>query len=226
MKTLKAIFLKELKLGLRMNLLVYTVFLVPLFVMYVFTPIMPALFLETSLPLTFLSDYLFSQPLSIMLFVYFLFMQEAFVKEKAENNLETVLSSPVKPVDLWLGKTVAVFVLSYVVMVLISFVFVFVSFVFMGVLVVSLVSVLSFLVLLPLVALFFFGLSGILALTLKNVNLAGVPLILLALLFFFLKNNVFNSLTIFVIPMLALFGFVVQYFYVKKMSKSRIILSV
>lgn len=225
MKTLKAIILKELKLGLRMNLVLYATFFVPLFIMYVFTPIMPALFLETSLPLTFLSDYLSSQPLSIMLFVYFLFMQEAFVKEKAEGNLETVLSSPVKPVDLWLGKTIAIFALSYAIMVLLSLVFIVVSFVFMGVTAISLTSVLSFLVLLPLVALFFFGLSGILALTLKNANLAGLPLILLALLFFFLKNNIFNSLTIYVIPLLALLGFVIQYFCVKRMYRGRIVLS-
>jgi len=194
-------------------------------IMYLFTPLMPSLFLKTSISPSFLNDYLGSQPLSMMLFVYFLFMQEVFVKEKAEGSLETVLSSPIRPIDLWLSKTIAVFVLSYIVMVLLSSAFITISFIFLGNLTISLTSALSFLGLLPLVSLFFFGISGILALALKNANQAGLPIILLAVLIFFLRNNIFDSLTQFIVPLFALIGFLGQYFYVKKMSRDRVIMA-
>ncbi len=161
-----------------------------------------------------------------MFFVYFLFMQEAFVKEKTEGNLETLLSSPIRPLDLWLSKTIAIFALSYIIMITLSSIVVAISYLLLGTLTISLNAILALTGLLPMIALFFFGISGILALTLKNANQAGLPIILLAILVFFLKNDVFNSLTIYVVHLLALIGFIAQYIYVKKMPKDRIILTI
>jgi len=57
--------------------------------------------------------YLFTFLLSCAMFVIYTVSMDTFISDKKERALDVVLSTPISLSDLWIGKTTALFILSY-----------------------------------------------------------------------------------------------------------------
>ena len=66
----------------------------------------------------FIGLVLYFLPLFILLAFVFAFASLPVTKEKANGNIETLMATPLSPRDLWLGKSLAIFLPAYVISVI------------------------------------------------------------------------------------------------------------
>ncbi len=168
----KTLFLNDLR-RLRFSRLQTFLLALPLILIYVIRPA-----LSKGFPMS-LEVYMVGNTFGIMFYFYFLFVIEFIARERASGVFEVLLASPVGPVDLWMGRTLSIFTVSYVFMLALHLTLFSVYYVATRCLpVVSKHVLIAGLIVIPLASMGFLSLSVLVTLMFKNPYFIGYLLMM------------------------------------------------
>ena len=171
---------------------------------------------------------------ALSVLVVYMGASSAFLLEKRNKTLETVLTSPVSVKNLWQGKVLGISLFAYLSSLLISIIVILFIFIAKGILFIPTISIILYIIFIaPLIYLAVSSILGYFEFLLGMKENRIINFITLFLVFGFLGSiNALNSTigisikSILLIVLISLFIFVLFNYLIKFVSKEKIILSI
>ncbi|MEM3712880.1 MAG: hypothetical protein QXR97_05025 [Thermoproteota archaeon] len=231
---MRKILEKEIKLALRMRRPHFFILFFSIVQLYVVTPFLPIIVARAGGRLnppdifSLVNSYFFTQPLGIMLFISFGYMFGVFLSEKTERTIETLLTSPIHPWHIWLSKTISIFFVSYISMVMVLLAFVTMIVIFFGFFEIPLSLLFHALLSLPLSCFLILGAIGLVELSFRGSASVNTLFVFSSLFLYFIREMIQTKITWWTSLLLisvTLIGIYVEFLFAKKVTRSRIIMS-
>lgn len=229
---LKAIYIKQLTELFKERRIFVMILLASIVMLYLPYQFFSKISFDESIMATAIDFYFMFYSIMIVLLLAYSANYNLFLQEKITRTIHSLLSTPLNIKTIWLGKTLAIFTVGYILSLILSFVFLFIVnnyIVADKTIFPSIHGIISLLAINPIICIFLIGNIGILTLVSKDETKVriGFFICILASLYFFKPEKL--SVDFSIIPyqiVVVLMLFIVTNISLKFLSNEKVILSV
>ncbi len=229
---LKVIYIKQLTDLLKEKRIYVMILLAGMMMIYLPFKMFLKISFDKNLLTLAIDFYFLFYSILFILFLAYSANYQLFLQEKVSNTIHSLLSTPLNIKTIWLGKTLAILTVGYILSIILSFAMLIIinhSIISAQTLFPSTHGLISLLVINPIICLFLIGFIGIVTMLSKDETKIRIGFyIFIGALFYFLKPNKFNiefSFIIYQIIVIILL-FVITKIGLKFLSNEKVILSI
>ena len=125
---LKAIYIKELRTLFKEKRILFFMLLASIVMIYIPYQIFTKISFDEMIMARAIDFYFIFYSIIIVLFLAYAANHNLFLQEKITKTIHSLLSTPLNIKTIWLGKTLAIFTVGYILSLITSFIFLFIIF--------------------------------------------------------------------------------------------------